>query len=846
MNGEISFGRMIKLRRRVLDLTQEDLAQRVGYSVITIRKVESNERRPSRQLAERLAAALDLAQDEREAFIGFARSVPGVLARPALAPRALSRPAYPVGNVVTPLTRLVGREAAVAAVGGMLTRPDVRLVTLVGPPGIGKSRLAMQVALDMSAPRPDSSTTTFSDGVFTVALAPLRDPSLIASAIAVTVGVKELDAASLVESLISHLQDRRLLLVLDNFEHVNAGAPTVARILAACPGLRVLATGRAPLHLSGEHLYLVPPLALPGPGMALTADAALRFSAVELFVERAQAANPTFVLTDDDARIIAEICARVDGVPLSIELVAARSRLLTPAMLLARLDRRLPLLTDGPQDLPLRQQTLRAALDWSYELLDPAEQELFAWAAVFPGGCTIEAAGNVIGPVRTPDGRDLQVFDGLAALVDKNLMRDEIRGGEPYFVMLETIREYALERLASAGAEERARCRLADYVLALAEEAGPHLNGAHQEEWFARLDAEQNNVRAVLDWYAAQRRAGPGVRLIAALWRYWHVRSQSDVMPGVRAVLALDQPDAVDQADALDKTGARVRALALYGAGWLAVDQNDTAASRDFFDESLALFRALDDRRGIAEALHGVATMAQAEERHEDAARLLRESLALHRELDDEEGIAWSLDHLGLQALNMHEYDRAYRLSEEALDLFQRQNHAWGTAILCFHVGVAALARNDLATAEKRFEQAMAAFRDLANNWGLVSCLIHLGFAALAHDDHTTAAEHLTRALAQARSDANVVGMAGALCGLASLALARADPERAAYLLGAVEAVIRPNRAQTTIYERIRHTTAMAAVTAAARDGGATVSRAFDAGRQTPLTTVVGEVLDQA
>lgn len=212
MDGDISFGRMIKLRRKVLDLTQEDLAQRVGYSVITIRKVESNERRPSRQLAERLARALDLAPDELEAFVGFARAGPGLLARPALAPRALSRPAYPVGNVATPLTRLIGREAAVAAVRGMLTRTDVRLVTLVGPPGIGKSRLAMQVALDMSAPRPDSSTSEFVDGVFTVALAPLRDPSLIASAIAVTVGVKDLDASSLVESLISHLQDRRLLL----------------------------------------------------------------------------------------------------------------------------------------------------------------------------------------------------------------------------------------------------------------------------------------------------------------------------------------------------------------------------------------------------------------------------------------------------------------------------------------------------------------------------------------------------------------------------------------------------------------------------------------------------------
>jgi predicted ATPase/transcriptional regulator with XRE-family HTH domain len=837
----MSFGRMIKLRRKVLDLTQEDLAHRVGYSVITIRKVESNERRPSRQLAERLARALDLGSDELEAFVGFARAGPGLLARAALAPRALPRPAYPVGNMVTPLTRLVGREAAVAAVRGMLTRPDVRLVTLVGPPGIGKSRLAMQVALEMSPPRPDSSTPAFDDGVFTVALAPLRDPSLIPSAIAVTVGLKDLDATSLVESLISHLQDRRLLLVLDNFEHVNAGAPTVARVLAACPGLRVLATGRAPLHLSGEHLYLVPPLALPGPGTALTADAALRFSAVELFVERAQAANPSFVLTDDDARAIAEICARVDGLPLSIELVAARSRLLTPAMLLARLDRRLPLLTDGPQDLPLRQQTLRAALDWSYELLDPAEQELFAWAAVFPGGCTIEAADNVIGPVRVPDGRDLQVFDGLAALVDKNLMRDEIRGGEPYFVMLETIREYALERLADAGAVERARCRLANYVLALAEEAGPYLNGAHQEEWFARLDAEQNNVRAVLDWYAARQLAEPGVRFIAALWRYWHVRSQTDVMRAVRAVLALDRPDE------LDGSSARARALALYGAGWMAMDHNDAAAARDFFDESLALFRVLDDRRGVAEALHGVATMAQAEERHEEAARLLRESHSLHRELDDEEGIAWSLDHLALQALDVHEYDRAYRLSEEALGLFQRQNHAWGTAILYFHVGVAALARDDPDVAEQRFEQAMLAFRELANNWGLVSCSIHLGFAALAQDDHETAAGHLTQALSQARSDTNVVGMAGALCGLASLALARVDHERAAYLLGAVETIMRLNRARTTVYERTRYATAVTAVTTAARRdaGGVAVSRALDAGRQTSLTTVVSETLDQ-
>jgi tetratricopeptide (TPR) repeat protein len=265
----------------------------------------------------------------------------------------------------------------------------------------------------------------------------------------------------------------------------------------------------------------------------------------------------------------------------------------------------------------------------------------------------------------------------------------------------------------------------------------------------------------VLDWYAARRLAEPGVRFIAALWRYWHVRSQT-------------------------------------------------------------------------------------EERHEDAARLLRECLALRRELDDEEGIAWSLDHLGLQALDVHEYDRAYRLSEEALRLFQRQNHAWGTAVLYFHVGVAALARNDLAAAEQRFEQAMVVFRDLANNWGLVSCMIHLGFAALAQDDHAAATGHLTRALAQARADANVVGMANALCGLASLAVVGADCERAAYLLGAVEAVIRPNRARTTVYERTRYAAVVAAVTAAARtDAGAAVSRALATGRGTPITTVVAEILDE-
>ncbi|HYN89336.1 MAG TPA: BTAD domain-containing putative transcriptional regulator, partial [Ardenticatenaceae bacterium] len=556
-------------------------------------------------------------------------------------------------------TSFIGREREVEALCALLHRPDARLVTLTGPGGSGKTRLAVEVARQILDETSADSEQAFADGVFFVDLAPVGDPELVASTIAGALDVRPSGARPLQESLADFLRARRLLLLLDNFEQIVAAAPLLSELLDAAPHLKLLVTSREILHLYGEWEFSVPPLAVPDPRqMPAGGDGLVRLlrdnEAARLFVERAWAANPGFTLNETNARAVAELCIRLEGLPLAIELAAARSKLFGPQALLARLAGRLDLLA-GARDLPARQRTLRGAIQWSYDLLDPAEKLLFACLAVFVGGCTLEAAEQVasyrlkvegfpstpepstsnLQPSTDPSTFNLQpsaILNGIASLVDKSLLRrEESSDGEPRFGMLETIREFALERLGDRGAAEveALRWEHARYYLGLAEVAEPeidHLTGADPGAWLARLEVEHDNLRAALDWSlvgGGEDSAQLGLRLAGALRRFWIFRGF--VREGRERLVAL-----LAHQGAFARSTARAKALR--AAGELAFLQGEYGAARTLVEEGLALSRELGDKSGIARSLASLEGLRwQQGYAGEDS--LNEEALALYREL---------------------------------------------------------------------------------------------------------------------------------------------------------------------------------------------------------------------
>ncbi|MGN6699971.1 MAG: ATP-binding protein, partial [Thermomicrobiales bacterium] len=577
---------------------------------------------------------------------------------PADFPPPRARAAGPL-NLPVPPTPLVGREREVAAVSALLRAPAARLVTLTGPGGVGKTRLGLLVAAGLA--------DDFRDGVAFVPLAAVSDPALVVPAIAAALGVREVVGQPLAATLAAFLRARRLLLLLDNVEQVLPAAAALADLLAACPAVTLLVTSRAALRIAAEREYVVPPLDLPAPQSALTPDALWRNEAVRLFVERARSVVPAFRATAADAHAIAAICCRLDGLPLAIELAAARSRLLAPPALLARLERRLALLTGGGADLPARQQTLRGTLDWSYLLLGPDDQALFARLAVFVGDWTLEAAEAVCGD---SGGRALDVLTGLESLVSKNLVQHSAGvDSAPRLRLLETIREYALERLAASGAQDEASelfRRHAVYYLALAE-TEPAVRGPAWGAWLARLDQEYDNVRAALGWALDAGETALLLRFGVALRRFWHARGE--VSQGRRWLAAALAGD--------DVPAAELRARAIHTLANLAHYQGDYQQAQALYAESLRLRRAIGDQSGIAGSLASLAEVHQNQGNYAGTRALHEEALAIWRALGDVRGIGGSLAELGTLACRQGEFPRAAALLEEGLALARRAGDAW-------------------------------------------------------------------------------------------------------------------------------------------------------------------------
>jgi len=599
-------------------------------------------------------------------------------------------------NLPTQLTLLIGRQQEIQAGCALVLQPEVRLMTLVGTGGVGKTRLGLQIATEL--------LVHFADGVCFVSLAPLSDPSLVIPTIAKTLSLREVADQSALEQLKAYLHEKQLLLLLDNFEQILPAGPELTELLLACPQLKILVTSRTVLHLQGEYEFAVSPLALPDLSHLPQSDQLAQYAAVALFMQRVKTIKPDFQLTAANARTIAEICLRLDGLPLAIELAAARVKLLPPQMLLARLSQRLQVLTGGARDLPARQQTLQKTIAWSYDLLTQEEQCLFQRLAVFVGGCTLEGVEAVS---NAASDLALDVLEGVGSLLDRSLVQQtEREGEEPRVMMLETIREFGLERLTASGELERTRVAHAHYFLALAEQAEPELDGPNQAMWVDRLEQEHDNLREALEWAlekvtdetAAERRE-IGMRLGAALKQFWLILGHYR-----EARAFLERAITVSEG-----THTSLRARVLRAIASVADVQGDSARIEVAAQQSLALSRELEDTRGIAESFGLLAQAAWLRGKIVEAVSLHEEQVRLLRQVGEPGEVAEALFLLAEHVSTHGEYARGQALFEEALALFrQAGNELWVGGTLVHSAAWLWFTLGDLASMRQRFQEGRA------------------------------------------------------------------------------------------------------------------------------------------
>jgi len=651
-----------------------------------------------------------------------------------------------------PRTSLVGREKQVEEVIHLLSREDVRLLTLTGPGGSGKTRLALAVA--------SAIAHQFTAGIQFVSLASIRDPALVATALADALEIEQIPNRTIPQLIGDQLQNAGpFLFLLDNFEQVLSAATVVAETLEACPSLKILVTSRSCLHVYGEQEFSVTPLA--------------QDAAVDLFSQRAAAVWPDFAITSETAPAVQEICLRLDGLPLAIELAAARTKVLSPAAILSRLQSRLQLLTGGPLDLPERQQTLRKTIDWSYGLLNEAEQKLFRRFSVFGGGCTLEAVEAVCDTSRD---LDIDLFEGLSSLVDQNLVQRVDRAqAQPRFAMLETIREYALECLIDSGEESATRRAHAAYCLVLAEEGNPELGPSDRAHWLTQCDLEIDNFRFALDWLFQTLDLEWALRLCVALFRFWDMREHlTEGRARLETVLRL-----------VGTKYSRERARVALFLGALSTTQGDYPAAERFLEQSLSLYEELGDQSGIAASLNALAVSARDRGDYAAAQSNFERSLDCWRTLSDRLAIARCLHNLANAVEVRGDYPRPRWALAEATEIFEDLGDRSGAAWSINQLGDIARAMGDMTAAEDFYQRALVAFREVSDPWGSARSLTDLGRIACEQGDHRAAREAYREALEIFAGLGHRRGMARVLEGYACLALARGNAVRALMLAGA-------------------------------------------------------------
>lgn len=790
------FGPWLRARRREAGVTQDELAERVGCSLITLQKIEAGERRPSRQMALLLASHLNIPVDEHEAFVTFART--STASTPSEAPEAGQSPWRTAHrrhtNLPVALTALLGREHDEAAVHDLLLQTRTRLVTLVGPPGVGKTRLGLQVASGLG--------DSFEDGVFFVDLSPVLNPHMVMPTIARALGLREDPNEPIEVSLEAYLHDKKLLILLDNFEQVLDAAPTLASLLQSCPWIKVLVTSREALHVRGERRFNVPPLALPDlqayvdtPLVTVAhLDTLASNPSIELFIERAQDVDQTFDLEEKNAQDLAAVCAGLDGLPLAIELAAARADTISLADMRVGLNSRLQLLSKGARDLPPRQRTLRNAVEWSYGLLSNDDRRTLEQTSVFAGGFTLDAASAVCD---TPTS----THEHLDSLVSKSLIQrpdPSSAAQEPRFRYLETLREYAAERLEETGVEaEGTRLRHAQYFMQMAEDVGPRLNSNEQAFLMSRLLREHDNIRAALAWSfqpeirnelskseTRNLKSEIGIRLAVPLWRFWLVQgfvseghswlSKAVSAAGVSleatnsnasfeknpyldslrqafyglGVLTYTRGDFTGAARMFNRSMdiAHIMGNPMFEASALAALSNvyanleDYAGMRSLRERELVLRRQIGEPYTLASCLLGLCEAATYEGDYLRATELQTEAIAIFRTLGSKEGIGRALSNLSDIQLATHDYDGAWQSNEELLAIALELDQKEGVAFAHRGLGHAAVGQKRYPAAFQHFREGLLIFKKLESRLHILTCVAGIADVYYATGKQETAA----------------------------------------------------------------------------------------------------------